>query len=742
MSKNLEEVIDKIKKEGKDYSDIKVLLAEIQKSGKPIPKDELSEFLDNDFRIQLHTTPNALAKLISQLADLSQPKNALDICCGTGNILYFLQNTIDDLTGIEIKEDIAVLTKHYMPDLKIITADSFQYPFTKSYDLVVGNLPWGSPIKYNKELLKLEEAFVHRALGLCNDKGSVIVIVPYSILTSRSFESSRIELKGNLKTIIGFPSGFVRHSGIKTALLHLQKNGSEFVKMGIIENIKDLEQPLDDILNTEFKTSQIEDRWDPGYYSNNQVIDEQLTKHETKDLSQIAEIISGRYIKKEKLTANGDFLYLKPSNIKNDLIEIKDSSKFVYDRNLNERDKTAITQPNDIIISTIFNALKLYIVKKEDPPMLVSNNMAIIRSSFDDYILSYLKSEQGVDLFSQQAERLRKGVVIPHVSLKDLKSIQIPILPLASLNSVGDTAIETSSEEELENLKALIQNYKDENAKLKIENNSLKAGDTFADDRLKKIEDQLTLLHKKVDNLLDLVKDLSSDFSKIKNLPREDEEKLFKLCQTIDQKMETVIQDQSKSIENYVNQTKRWLDLWELLTDESRQFLPIAELIYDELSQLKEPDFSPFIVQYCRALENEILKKLFEAYHKSGLIGVNKNNLTGYDIENDTKACRFAKMIKYNKLTYTLGDMNFIMSLLKSSGNTLKNSKLLQHFRAFSLSYFENNILEKTFLSDLNNITSNYRNKAAHPNILGLQQAQECQALLRKNLNLFLEAIR
>lgn len=34
------------------------------------------------------------------------------------------------------------------------------------------------------------------------------------------------------------------------------------------------------------------------------------------------------------------------------------------------------------------------------------------------------------------------------------------------------------------------------------------------------------------------------------------------------------------------------------------------------------------------------------------------------------------------------------------------------------------------------------RNKAAHPNISELSTAQECQVFLRKNLNLFLQAIK
>lgn len=75
-------------------------------------------------------------------------------------------------------------------------------------------------------------------------------------------------------------------------------------------------------------------------------------------------------------------------------------------------------------------------------------------------------------------------------------------------------------------------------------------------------------------------------------------------------------------------------------------------------------------------------------------------------------------MTRRDKKYYTLGDMNFIMSLLKEDGNTLKASKLLQHFRQFALQYFEKRIFEKRFLADVNTITTQYRNKAAHLSVL------------------------
>ena len=99
-------------------------------------------------------------------------------------------------------------------------------------------------------------------------------------------------------------------------------------------------------------------------------------------------------------------------------------------------------------------------------------------------------------------------------------------------------------------------------------------------------------------------------------------------------------------------------------------------------------------------------------------------------------------MVKRNKVTYTLGDMNFIMALLKQGGNTLNESPLLQHFRTFTISYIDEKIVEAEFLKDVNKLTNDFRNKAAHPYSISIDLAKECQILLRKSLNVFLESVK
>ena len=102
------------------------------------------------------------------------------------------------------------------------------------------------------------------------------------------------------------------------------------------------------------------------------------------------------------------------------------------------------------------------------------------------------------------------------------------------------------------------------------------------------------------------------------------------------------------------------------------------------------------------------------------------------------KSHKFALYLKAKNKKYTLGDMNFIMQLIKPGGKTLSKSALLQDFRQFTLNYFDERIVEKEYLDQINRITEDFRNKAAHPYVLDIQIAQNCLVIIRKCLNEFL----
>lgn len=742
MNNHLQQIINQLRSEGKDYTHFKSLLDAIKASGLDISKDEILEFVANDYRIQLHTTPNSIAKLISHLAQKNNPQSAIDICCGTGNILYYLQNEIDDLTGVEIAENVAALTNYFIPDLHIITADSFQYPFSRNYDLVVGNIPLGMRTEMDGKRIPGEEAFLRKAHELLTENGRAIMLVPYSVLIAGHFQNFRKEFISNLEEIITLPSGSIRNTQIKTAILVIGKQECKEVKITQLTNFNGLEKEYQNASSVTCPNEKLLERWDPEYHlSKESSFYKELDSFQTKELQELADIIKGRMIPADTLKELGDYLYLKPVHIQKEGLNTESALKYVSKADLTEKDYRNILQPGDIVISTIFNDLKMYVYQTGDVPAIASNNLAIIRSSKQDYILSYLQTDEGKRIFKTQAEDLRKGVTIPHLSIKDLAGIKIPILPIADLNTLGDATISRSTEAQLRDALEQLNEYKNQIQALEKEKENFNSLKAFIDNRFNKVESQLEVVNKKLDDLLSLLKELKTDFEQIQKLPREDEEKLFKLCQKIDAKLDTVYNKEHQTIEGYIEEIKRWLDLWEMLDLQSQKFLPIAEFIFDELSKLQDADYAPFVVQYCRTLENEILKKLFEAYHSIGLADINRDDLVKDDLDNQ-KTGKFAQMVKRNKVTYTLGDMNFIMALLKQGGNTLNESPLLQHFRAFTISYFDEKIVEAEFLKDVNKLTNDFRNKAAHPYSISIDLAKECQILLRKSLNVFLESVK
>jgi len=179
-----------------------------------------------------------------------------------------------------------------------------------------------------------------------------------------------------------------------------------------------------------------------------------------------------------------------------------------------------------------------------------------------------------------------------------------------------------------------------------------------------------------------------------------------------------------------------------MLEPESKKFIPQAEFLLDQISELEEGDYSPFIIQYSRALENEILVKLFNSYHEFLISeNIDRDKLTINEFEN-SKTVSFAKSVKKDDRKYTFGTMNFIISLLKKDCNTLSQSLLLQNFKDYVDKFFESNILEKQYLKKLNIIVSEYRNKAAHPNIITATSAMKFHELIKECIIEFVEGYR
>lgn len=212
------------------------------------------------------------------------------------------------------------------------------------------------------------------------------------------------------------------------------------------------------------------------------------TQHKT--IGELAEVLAGFNPRPDERRKTGKYVLLGGRNIQNGQMVSTPADSFVMeiDRGSFQR---AIARPGDIVVSTLFDRRKLMLYTADNPPAVVNNSCAIIRSaSSADYIISYLRTMQGRDDFLAKASKATSGAFIPRLSLADLASIQIPILPIAELARLGDRQIEHAAKPDLLKLKRELESKDAEIATLKAQNADMAL---FYENRLRAVESQIAI---------------------------------------------------------------------------------------------------------------------------------------------------------------------------------------------------------------------------------------------------------
>lgn len=208
----------------------------------------------------------------------------------------------------------------------------------------------------------------------------------------------------------------------------------------------------------------------------------------TKTIGELAEVIAGFSPRPEERRKTGKYLLLGGRNIRNDDLVTTSADSYVNDIAKGSFQR-AIARPGDLIVSTLFDRRKLLVYAADGPLAVVNSSCAIIRSAqTGDYIVSYLRTVQGQEDFLAKASKATGGTFIPRLSIADLAAIQIPILPVSELASLGDAQIERSTKPELVSLKRELQSKDAEIAELKAKNAALAR---FYEDRIRAIASQI-----------------------------------------------------------------------------------------------------------------------------------------------------------------------------------------------------------------------------------------------------------
>ena len=119
------------------------------------------------------------------------------------------------------------------------------------------------------------------------------------------------------------------------------------------------------------------------------------------------------------------------------------------------------------------------------------------------------------------------------------------------------------------------------------------------------------VINSKMDVVLEKLTTLEADFADLKNENREIEQKLTLMISKLS-KLDNVVE--SEEIEDYYALSQSLYYNWDELDSLTRKFIPLAEYLYSKLQKYDKPDYSPVILELCRAIENEFLLKIFKKY--------------------------------------------------------------------------------------------------------------------------------
>jgi hypothetical protein len=162
---------------------------------------------------------------------------------------------------------------------------------------------------------------------------------------------------------------------------------------------------------------------------------------------------------------------------------------------------------------------------------------------------------------------------------------------------------------------------------------------------------------------------------------------------------------------------KRLRETWHQLGEEAQYFLASAEYLYSDSKGAKRLDFAPAAVEYCKVVETELEERLFQP-------------LKEYLLENAGPEVK----LKCGRDELTVNEkskppaMGQLANLLKTSRKSEQN----QVVRDFLANYYAPAVQE-FILQDLPGkleITTEYRNGAAHTKRLSQEEIEEFRAML------------
>lgn len=430
------------------------------------------------------STPKSINELAYQIFEKNNNNSEiLDICSYTGNFLtyYAKRKNNYNFTGIEINTKSNIIAQEKMTALKVdnklIENNVFAYKFTKKYDKVFCNYPFG--LKFNQSDLDLINknhnelkyeftgrisscwAFVNSVINSLSKDGKGIAVMNNAGLYKLPDAEYRKLLVDNglIEAVISLPEKiFAPYTSIPVTLLVLSRNNKQikFInaeKMILNKttsrfmNELDVEEILKEY-NANSNTSNtkivnLEDVKNNNYslYTSNYMEIEKIEIKNPMKLNTICKDIyrgyqvSSNEIKQYSENINGreEYQIVNITNITDGNID-SDLTKIYPDTD--KMDKYLL-QDKDLLVSSKGTLSKFAVVEiKNNEKYIPSGNFTILRLDTNIinpyYLKIFFESNKGTAIINS----IKSGGILPAINLSQFKEINVPVPSIEEQNRI------------------------------------------------------------------------------------------------------------------------------------------------------------------------------------------------------------------------------------------------------------------------------------------------------------------
>lgn len=450
--------------------------------------EELKEFILNFDAAEYfgkfageHSTPKSVCDLACAVLGIDEGDSVADLGCGFGSFLVDAAITANPsyLFGVDLNPEALDITKLKLSlldvDSEVELGDMLDISPDKKFDKVFANYPFGMRtqfLKMGRDALYLDVmlgetnmgrpssadwVFNYAAFNLLSEDGRAVSLGASGAMFNGGDVKARKYFVDNnmIQAVIALPGKMFANTGIPTTMVVLGKNDGDIRMVDATDlatpgrrwNILDAEsiETILERLNSDGESSrlvtkeefgQAEYRLDPQRYLGRDLELENPVKFGSviESVERGATFRAAELDKMETAEDTG-FKYLKLADISDGIIST-DLTNLVA---LDDSSKKQWLQTGDIVFSKNGAPFKVAVADvAEGETILANGNLYIVRvdkEKVDPYfIAAFFSSNVGKEALAL----MTVGTSIPNLPLRNLKDIQIPLLPMDVQNEIAE----------------------------------------------------------------------------------------------------------------------------------------------------------------------------------------------------------------------------------------------------------------------------------------------------------------